>query len=418
MSENTDLDIYLVGGAVRDALLGRTVVERDWVVVGATAEQMLARGFRPVGKDFPVFLHPRTGEEYALARTERKSARGYHGFTVHASPEVTLEDDLARRDLTINAMARARDGRLIDPYGGQRDLRERRLRHVSAAFAEDPVRILRLARFAARYAPLGFSVADETRALMRGMVENGEVDALVAERVWQETERALGEAAPRRFFEVLRDCGALARLLPELDALFGVPQPERWHPEIDSGVHTLMVLDAATRLSPDPATRFAALLHDLGKGTTPREEWPRHVAHEARGAALVNALCARMRVPAAFRELAELTARHHGLVHKVFELRATTVLRLLERLDALRRPARFEQVLMACEADARGRTGFEDTPYPQRAWLLALREQVRAVPVKPLIERGLSGQTLASALFMARARAVKAYQNLTRPTPR
>lgn len=401
------MDIYLVGGAVRDSLLGLPVRERDFVVVGATPEAMLAQGFRPVGKDFPVFLHPETQEEYALARTERKSGRGYHGFVVHAAPDVTLEDDLARRDLTINAIAQAPDGTLVDPYGGARDLEARLLRHVSPAFVEDPVRLLRVARFAARFAGLGFTVADETMALMWRMVDNGEVDALVPERVWQEIVKALQADRPARFFEVLRETGALARLLPEIDALFGVPQPEKHHPEIDTGAHTLMVLRQAVRLGADMPTRFAALTHDLGKGTTPPELWPHHYGHERRGARLVERLAERLRLPAQVRDLAVMTARWHTHAHKVFELRPTTLLKLLESCDALRRPDRFEQFLLACEADARGRTGFEERAYPQAGYLRAALTAVKAVAVQPLLEKGLRGEALGKALTQERVKALK-----------
>ncbi|MEJ2509473.1 MAG: multifunctional CCA addition/repair protein, partial [Gammaproteobacteria bacterium] len=359
------MDIYLVGGSVRDKHLGLPVADRDWVVVGATAEDMLRAGYRQVGRDFPVFLHPQTGEEYALARTERKTAPGYTGFNVHAAPDVTLEQDLQRRDLTINAMAETPEGELIDPYHGMSDLQARVLRHVSPAFVEDPVRILRVARFAARLVPLGFGIAEETLALMREMVANGEVDALVPERVWAELVRALGESRPSRFFEVLRECGALARLLPEVDRLFGVPQPEQHHPEIDTGVHVMMVVDQAARLSPEPAVRFAALVHDLGKGITPREQWPRHVEHEARGVPLVEALCERYKVPNDFRDLAVLVTRYHLHYHRAAELRPGTLLDLFQSLDAFRRPERFEQFLLACEADARGRPGYEERDFDQ-----------------------------------------------------
>ncbi|MCX8086084.1 MAG: multifunctional CCA addition/repair protein [Rhodocyclaceae bacterium] len=363
--------IYCVGGAVRDELLGRPVEDRDWVVVGATPEEMLARGFKPVGKDFPVFLHPETHEEYALARTERKHGRGYHGFTFHASPEVTLEEDLARRDLTINAMAKDEAGRLIDPYGGRRDLEQKRLRHVSPAFAEDPVRILRLARFAARYPD--FTVAEETLALARQMVACGEVDALVPERVWQELSRGLMEEKPSRMFATLRACGALVKLLPELERLFGVPQRADFHPEVDSGLHVMLVIDMAARLKLSLPARFAALTHDLGKGTTPAELLPRHHGHEARSVELVEALCARLKVPAECRDLARLVARFHGDVHKAAELRPATRLAILEYCDALRRPARFAEMLSACEADWRGRLGHEEAAYPQaRLWQATL----------------------------------------------
>jgi len=401
---------YLVGGAVRDALLGLPVHERDYVVVGSSVEAMLAQGFQQVGKDFPVFLHPKTQEEYALARTERKSAPGYHGFVMHASPDVTLEDDLARRDLTINAMAQVQEGTgagsIVDPYGGRADLEARVLRHVSQAFVEDPVRILRTARFAARFAGLGFRVADETLDLMRTMVMNGEVDALVPERVWQEILKALSTEHPARFFEVLREVGALKRLLPELDALFGVPQPEKYHPEIDSGVHSLMVLQQAVRLGADAPTRWAALLHDLGKGTTPQELWPHHYGHEERGARLIEPLAERLRLPVEFRDLAVLSARWHGHVHKVFELRSATVLKLFNALDALRRPQRFEQFLLVCEADARGRLGFEDVDYPQADVMRRAFAAIKAVSVQPLLAKGLSGAALGHALARERLRAL------------
>ncbi|MFN7546930.1 MAG: multifunctional CCA addition/repair protein, partial [Pseudomonadota bacterium] len=358
------MQLYEVGGAVRDALLGAPVQDRDWVAVGATPAQLLALGYQPVGKDFPVFLHPVTREEVALARTERKSAPGYHGFVFHAAPDVTLEQDLARRDLTINAMARAADGTLVDPFGGQRDLRAKVLRHVSPAFAEDPVRLLRVARFAARWPD--FTVAPETMALLREIVDAGEVDALVAERVWQEIARGLMEPAPRRLFELLRACGALARLLPEVDALWGVPQSPEHHPEVDSGEHVMMVLDMAARLAAPLAVRWACLVHDLGKGTTPRDQWPRHLGHEVRSARLARAVAERLRVPTECRELADVVAREHGHVHRSGERGPAATLRLLVRCDALRRPDRFEQLLLACECDARGRTGLQDRPYPPR----------------------------------------------------
>jgi tRNA nucleotidyltransferase (CCA-adding enzyme) len=356
--------IYCVGGAIRDELLGLPVQDRDWVVVGGTPEDMLAQGYTPVGRDFPVFLHPRTHEEYALARTERKTAPGYAGFVFHAAADVTLEDDLARRDLTINAMARQMDGgdgALIDPYGGRADLERKILRHVSPAFAEDPVRILRLARFAARFAD--FSIAPETMELMHAMADNGEVDALVAERVWQELARGLMEKRPARMFETLRACGALARLLPELDRLWGVPQRADFHPEVDTGVHTMMVIDMAARLGLSLPARFAALTHDLGKGTTPADILPRHIGHEHRSVELLDPLCARLRVPSEARDVARLVARYHGDIHKIAELRPETVVKLLERCDALRRPARFADILGACEADYRGRLGCGEREY-------------------------------------------------------
>ena len=399
--------IYLVGGAVRDELLGLPARERDWVVVGARPEELLAQGYKPVGKDFPVFLHPQSGEEYALARTERKTGPGYRGFETLFSPDVTLEQDLERRDLTINAIAKDPDsGALIDPFGGRRDLRDRVLRHVSPAFIEDPVRVLRVARFAARFAPLGFTVAAQTLDVMREIAARGELDALVSERVWQETQRALAMPAPARFFEVLREANALPAIFPELHALFGVPQPERWHPEIDSGVHTLMVLEQAAKLSDDPVVRFAALTHDLGKGTTPPEEWPRHVAHEQRGVDLVDGLCDRLRIPNAYRELAVLVARYHLEAHRVEELRTGTLLDLLERLDAFRRPARFEQWVLACEADARGRKGLENRDYPQAEELRRARATVASVSLEPADREGLNGQQIAEKLRQARLAAL------------
>jgi tRNA nucleotidyltransferase (CCA-adding enzyme) len=401
---------WMVGGAVRDALLGLPVNDHDWVVTGATPEDMVAAGYLPVGKDFPVFLHPATKEEYALARTERKTAPGYKGFTFHTDAGVTLEDDLQRRDLTINAIAKAEDGTLVDPHGGQRDLRDKLLRHVSPAFAEDPVRILRLARFAARFSD--FRVADETMALMRTMVEAGEVDALVAERVWQELSRGLMEARPSRMFEVLRNCGALARLLPEVDRLWGVPQPPAHHPEVDTGVHLMLVLDTAAAMQAPLSVRFACLGHDLGKGTTPADELPRHIAHEARSVKLVEAMCERLRVPTECRELAVVVAREHGNVHRSGELNAAAVMRLLERCDAWRRPQRFSEMLLACECDARGRTGLEDRPYPQRARLqraldAALAVDSAAVSAEALA-KGWQGTAIGDAIRHARQAAVAA----------
>jgi tRNA nucleotidyltransferase (CCA-adding enzyme) len=404
------MQTYLVGGAVRDRLLGRPAKERDWVVVGTTPAEMSALGFQPVGKDFPVFLHPETHEEYALARTERKTGPGYHGFAFYSAPGVTLEDDLRRRDLTVNALAEDEHGKLIDPYGGQRDLDARLLRHVSPAFAEDPVRVLRVARFAARFAPLGFKVAPETLTLMRQMVTNGEVGALVAERVWQETVKALATERPSVFFRVLRECDALARVFPELDRLFGVRQPEKHHPEIDTGVHVMLVLDQAARLSADNVVRFAALVHDLGKGTTPKDILPHHYGHEERGVKLVEALCERLRVPREYRELAVLAARYHGLVHRATELRPETVLRLLKDSDAFRRPQRFEQFLLACEADARGRTGFEDRLYPQADLLRRAFQAANSVPLPDT--SGLSGGEIGMQLQALRLNAIR--QELSR----
>jgi tRNA nucleotidyltransferase (CCA-adding enzyme) len=390
--------VYLVGGAVRDRLLGLPVRERDWVVVGSEPQELERAGFRSVGREFPVFLHPETHEEYALARLERKVAPGYRGFTTQFSPDVTLEQDLQRRDLTVNAMAESEGGELIDPFGGQADLAARRLRHVSAAFVEDPVRILRVARFAARFSALGFRIATETLELMRRMTAAGEVGALVPERVWQETERALGEADPQVFFETLRECGALAVIFPEIEALFGVPQPPRWHPEIDTGVHALLALRSAAQAGGSNAVRFAALTHDLGKALTPRERWPSHHGHEAAGVALIEALCTRLKVPGGHRELAVLTAREHTRVHRALELKPATVLELLESCDALRRPQRFEEVLRACEADARGRTGREDEPYPQADYLRTALAAAAAVTLAADERRGLAGAAIGDAL--------------------
>jgi tRNA nucleotidyltransferase (CCA-adding enzyme) len=374
-----DLEYYLVGGAVRDALLGIEVVDRDWVVVGSTPEHMTSLGFRAVGRDFPVFLHPETGEEYALARTERKTGRGYGGFTVWTAPDVTLEQDLARRDLTINAMAQDANGHIIDPFNGRTDLDDKILRHVSDAFAEDPLRVLRVARFMARFAGRGFVVADETLALMKQIVANDELEALTAERAWQEISRALMEDTPAAFIETLRDCGALARILPEVDVLFGVPQTPEYHPEIDTGVHILMVLEVAAELSQDLEVRFASLVHDLGKGLTPAADLPRHVGHEARGVAAVEAVCRRFKVPSSCEHLARLVCRHHLLMHQLEQLKATTLLRLITALDAVRRPHIAEWFALACEADSRGRAGRQGNSYPQRALLTRYCDAVRTL---------------------------------------
>ena len=398
------MEVYLVGGAVRDELLGRRVTERDWVVVGATPEQMIDAGYRPVGRDFPVFLHPETREEHALARTERKTGPGYRGFVVHAAPDVSLEDDLRRRDLTINAMAMSADGTLIDPLNGRADLEARLLRHVSSAFAEDPVRILRVARFGARFADAGFRVAQETTALMRQMVAAGEADTLVAERVWQETSSALREDRPEVFLEILRSCGALARVFPEIDRLFGVPQPPKWHPEIDTGIHTLMTLRAAVALSGQGKVRFAAMVHDLGKGTTPKEILPSHRGHGERGAQLINGLCRRLRAPREYRELAVLVSKYHGACHRAETLTAEELLALLRALDAFRRPERFESFLLACEADFRGRTGFGELPYPQVG--LLRRVHGAAAAVQPDTDAGLPGIAVGEKLNAERLAAV------------
>jgi len=403
--------VYLVGGAVRDRLLGLPVRERDWVVVGALPEQLVRAGYQSVGREFPVFLHPQTHEEYALARLERKVAPGYRGFTTQFSPDVTLEDDLKRRDLTINAMAEAPDGQIIDPYGGQADLAARLLRHVSEAFVEDPVRVLRVARFAARFAGLGFRVSPETLELMRRMTAAGEVSALVPERVWQETERALGEAHPQVFFETLRSCGALAVVFPEIDALFGVPQPPRWHPEIDTGVHVMLALRQAAALGASAAVRFAVLTHDLGKALTPREHWPSHHGHEDAGVAPLEALCDRLKVPNGHRELALLAARYHTLVHRALELRPATVLTLLENCDAVRRPGRFAELLLACEADARGRAGRENEPYPQAAYLRQALAAAEAVRLGEHERHGLAGAAIGEELRRRRLAALGALRN-------
>ncbi len=393
---------FLVGGAVRDKLLGRAVTERDWVVVGATPEQMHAEGYVAVGKDFPVFLHPQTKEEYALARTERKTGHGYTGFSFHCGHEVTLEDDLIRRDLTINAMAEDEQGKIIDPYGGQADLQQKLLRHVSPAFAEDPVRILRIARFAARYHQYGFRVADETVSLMQTMVSNGEVDHLVAERIWKETERALAEPNPEIFIQVLRECRALEKIFPEINALFGVPQTAVHHPEIDTGIHTLMSLQQAAKLSINPCIRFATLLHDLGKAATPQEEWPRHIAHEERSLPLVKQLCERVAAPRDYKELALMVAQWHTHCHRAMELKPATVLKVLQGNDAFRRPERFQQFLVCCEADARGRTGFENRNYPQADFFRRALTASQQLDLAPLRAQGITGQAFGEAITRLR----------------
>ena len=404
------MQIYKVGGAVRDRLLGRTVTERDWVVVGASAEQMLDLGYRPVGSDFPVFLHPQSGEEYALARTERKSGRGYGGFIFHASPDVTLEEDLIRRDLTVNAMAEDDQGHITDPYGGQRDLAAKVLRHVSPAFAEDPLRVLRVARFAARYAPLGFSVAPETLALMRQLSESGELDALTPERSWKEISRALLEPRPDVFVQVLRDCGALKALLPEVDALFGIPQPAAHHPEIDTGVHVLSVLRQCAEHQQPLTVRWACLLHDVGKGLTPEGEWPRHIAHEHKGLKLIRIINQRCKAPKDCAELALLVGEYHTHGHRALELKPSTLLKLLQSFDVFRRPQRFAEFVAACEMDARGRLGFEQREYPQAAYLLGAADAARQVAVQPLLAQGFKGAELGEALERERLQALKAYK--------
>ncbi|MEL0169899.1 MAG: multifunctional CCA addition/repair protein [Pseudomonadaceae bacterium] len=401
---------YLVGGAVRDHLLGLPVFDRDWVVVGATPELLQQEGFRPVGQDFPVFLHPTSGEEYALARTERKSGVGYGGFVFHTSPDVTLEEDLIRRDLTVNAMAQAADGQIIDPYGGQQDLQAKILRHVSPAFAEDPLRVLRVARFAARYASLGFRVADETMALMRQLSASGELQNLTAERSWMEISRALMEPSPDVFIQVLRDCSALAELLPEVDALFGVPQPEAHHPEIDTGVHVLQVLQIAARDQLPLPARWACLLHDLGKGLTRPEHWPKHHGHETSGLKAVKAVNQRCKAPRDCQELALLACEYHTHCHRALELRPQTLLKLFKALDIYRRGERFEQFLAVCVADAQGRTGLEQSPYPQAEYLRGAAQAARAVDIQPLLEKGLQGAEMGRALEQARLEALGDYK--------
>lgn len=404
------MQTYLVGGAVRDALLKRPFKDHDWVVIGATPDDMLAQGYQQVGADFPVFLHPKTQEEYALARTERKSGKGYQGFVCDFSPNVTLEDDLLRRDLTINAMARDADGQIIDPFNGQIDLENRLLRHVSPAFQEDPLRVLRVARFASRFANLGFTVADDTMTLIKTMVTNGELEHLVAERVWTETQRALSEDHPEVYFNVLRECGALAAWFPELNILFGVPQPEKYHPEIDTGVHALMSLQAAVLMSKDIAVRWAALVHDLGKGLTPESEWPRHIAHEKRGIKPIKALCKRLKAPNDASTLAILSSEFHTHVHRAFELKAETLLKLFDQLDVWRRADRFEGFLQVCTADARGRTGLEDSPYPQADYIREALTEALKVTAREMIEQGFQGADIREALFKARTNHLKRWK--------
>ena len=401
------IKFFLVGGAVRDRLLGLAVKDRDWVVTGATPENLLNLGFKPVGQDFPVFLHPDTHEEYALARTERKTAHGYHGFQFYTEPSVSLAEDLGRRDLTINALAEDENGQVIDYYSGRQDLAARILRHVSPAFAEDPVRILRIARFYARYYPLGFQIAPDTLNLMQTMVNNGEVDALVPERVWQETVKALAEPAPEQFFAVLKQCGALARLFPELDRLYGVPQRPEAHPEIDTAVHTYKVLQQACQLTHDVALRFAALLHDIGKGTTPHAQLPSHTGHELRSFELVKQVSERLKVPSRFRELAEQMALQHGQIHKLSQLEPEQILQVLESSDAFRKPERFQQVLLVCEADSRGRLGFENTAYPQREQWLRYLQVTQAVDVQHIIATGAKGLAIRQGLQTERTTAIK-----------
>ncbi|MEL7627898.1 multifunctional CCA addition/repair protein [Pectobacterium aroidearum] len=400
------MKIYLVGGAVRDSLLGLPVTEKDWVMVGATPEDLLAQGYQQVGKDFPVFLHPVSHDEYALARTERKSGKGYTGFVCHAAPDVTLEQDLLRRDLTINAIARTEQGDLIDPYHGRRDLENHVLRHVSDAFSEDPLRVLRVARFAARFAHLGFQIAEETMALMQKMAHEGELAYLTPERVWKETEKALGTSSPDVYFQVLRDCGALAVLFPEIDNLYGVPAPAKWHPEIDTGIHTMMTVAMAARLSPEIDVRFATLCHDLGKGLTPPELWPRHHGHGPAGVKLVEALCQRLRVPNPIRDLAKLVAEYHDLIHTVQVLQPKTLLKLFDAIDVWRKPQRLEQLALTSEADARGRAGFEDTPYPQGDYLREAFRVASQVNSAGVVADGFKGIDVRNELTRRRTQAL------------
>ena len=402
--------IYLVGGAVRDEQLGIPVTERDWCVVGATPDEMMDLGYKPVGKDFPVFLHPDTGEEYALARTERKTASGYHGFAFNTSAELTIEDDLSRRDLTVNAIAKDADDQLIDPFNGLRDIQDRVLRHVSDAFVEDPVRVLRAAKFAARFHGLGFTIADETLQMMRQIVADGEVDELVPDRAWKETAAALATGDTRVFFEQLRECGALQVVFPEVAALFGIPQPEKWHPEIDTGLHTMMVLEQAEKLSDAPDVRFAGLVHDLGKATTPKKELPGHPGHEARSAKLIKAMAKRLPVPKAFRDLAILVAEHHTNCHREADLKDSTVLKVLEKTDAFRRPERFEKFLLACEADARGRAGLEDRDYPQAGAMRAAFAAAAAVDAGAIAKHN-EPQDIPGAIRKSRIAAIRVARN-------
>ena len=401
------MEVYLVGGAVRDEQLGLPVKEQDWCVVGTTPDELLSEGYRQIGKNFPVFLHPETNEEYALARAERKTAAGYHGFKFHTSPDVTLEEDLSRRDLTINAIAKDANGNLIDPFNGMADLQHRILRHVSNAFSEDPVRILRAAKFSARFADLGFVLAGETLELMSKMVCDGEADALQADRIWQETEAALAGLNPHLYFQALRHCGALAIIFPEIDALFGVPQPPKWHPEIDCGLHTLMTLEQSAKLSEDCGVRFAALVHDLGKATTAVKALPSHIGHERRSVKLIKDMSKRLPVPRNCRELAVLVAEYHAHCHRAFELRPSTLLKLFTSVDAFRRPDRFQKFLLACEADARGRTGFEDNPYPQAAYLEAARKKAALVNAEQVADTNIDGAAIGVAIDKMRIKAIK-----------
>ncbi|TQV74873.1 multifunctional CCA addition/repair protein [Aliikangiella marina] len=401
------MQIFLVGGAVRDKLLNFPVVEYDWVVVGAAPDEMLERGFKQVGKDFPVFLHPESGDEYALARTERKSGKGYYGFEVFADKDVTLEDDLVRRDLTINAIAMTDDGELIDPYNGQADIESKVLRHISPAFAEDPLRVLRVARFAARYAHLGFTIAPETLELMKKLCQTGELNHLSAERVWKETYRAIGENSPQVYFEVLKACGGLQYWFAELDVLWGIPNPPKWHPEIDTGIHTMMVLEQAAKLSTNPVVRFAAVCHDLGKGITPTDQYPAHRGHEKHGIPLVKRLCTRLKAPTEYLQLSLIACEYHLHMHRIEELKAATIVKLLEKTDAFRKPERFQQYVQVCEADFRGRTGFENKAYPQREIMLSALAACADINPKTFVDKGLVGKQIGEAIHQERVNRVK-----------
>ena len=401
------MQVYLVGGAVRDKLLNYPVIEHDWVVVGGSPQEMLDQGYQQVGKDFPVFLHPQTHDEYALARTERKSGQGYYGFDVYADKDVTLEQDLIRRDLTINAIAMDNEGHIIDPYNGQADIEAKLLRHVSPAFNEDPLRVLRVARFAARYAHLGFTVAPETLALMKQIAASGELQVLAAERIWKETSRALTERSPQTFFQVLRDANALSSWFPEIDELWGIPNPPLWHPEIDTGIHTMMVLEQAAILSKDPVTRFAALCHDLGKAKSPKETLPKHAGHEKRGIPLVVQLCRRLKTPTEYEQLAKIASEFHLHLHRIEELNPKTIVKVLEKADAFRKPERFEQFLQVCEADFKGRTGFEEREYPQADLMRKAAEVCKQVNPKDLLAKGYQGKKLGEEIHRERVSLVK-----------
>ena len=402
--------VFLVGGAVRDQLLGLEVKDRDFVVINSTPEHMLTQGFNQVGKDFPVFLHPKTGEEYALARTERKQGIGYTGFSCYAGQDVSLEDDLARRDLTINAIAQSADQKLIDPYGGQQDLEKKTLRHISPAFSEDPLRVLRVARFAARFAKLGFSIAEETQQLMANIAKSGELQSLSPERIWTETEKALQTDSPQTYFQVLRDCGALAALFPEVDSLYGVPAPKRWHPEIDTGIHTLMVVEQAALLSDSVAFRFACLVHDLGKALTPESEWPSHKGHGMKGLSVIKKFCKRLKIPNDCRDLALLVSEHHTNIHSAFELRASTMVGIMDKCDAWRKPERFQQMLQCCVADSKGRTGFELLPYPTADYMWQAFQQALKVDIRAIVKAGFQGVEIRHKLNEQRIQQVQAFK--------